>query len=135
MDFLKKLLGAETVFDMLAKNDITNLKLVLKKNPKSINAADKYGWTPLHYAIDKGNIEIAKFLISKGAQVNVPDAKGTTPLHCAVEIARRELVILLLDNGADITAKDKQGRSPLKLAMDNNHQSIAELLRVHGATD
>ena len=43
-----------------------------------VNAKDKEGWTPLHFASDRKNV--AEFLIKKGADVNAKDAYGFTPL-------------------------------------------------------
>ena len=40
-----------------------------------------YGWTPLLYAADKGNMEIATMLVEKGADVNVKAKDGLTALQ------------------------------------------------------
>ena len=40
--------------------------------------------TPLHLAVDYGNVEIVKLLLSFGAQPNVKDNDGNTALHLAV---------------------------------------------------
>ena len=33
----------------------------------------QYGWTPLHVAVIKNNVEVAHMLIMAGAKTNVPD--------------------------------------------------------------
>ena len=35
-----------------------------------VNAKDKSGWTPLHWAVEYGHAEIAEFLIANDAGVN-----------------------------------------------------------------
>ena len=35
-----------------------------------VNAKDKYGWTPLHWAAREGHKKIVELLIDKGADVN-----------------------------------------------------------------
>ena len=66
--------------------------------------------TPLHYAIDKKDIEVAKALIEGGIDVNVRDHVGKTPLHYANHAAS---VNLLLEAKADIEAKDNSGNTPV----------------------
>ena len=59
-----------------------------------INAKDKEGWTPLHFASDRKNV--AEFLIKKGADVNAKNAYGFTPLDEADD----ETADLLRKHGA-----------------------------------
>jgi len=47
-----------------------------------VKAKDNDGWTPLHFASKEDNIEIAKLLIEKGADVGAK-VDGWTPLHWA----------------------------------------------------
>ena len=49
------------------------------------------GVTPLHVAVMVGNIEIAKFLVSKGADVHAKDRCGATPLHYAKIIKQTDI--------------------------------------------
>ena len=48
-----------------------------------VNAKDRWGMTPLHYATSKGHKEIAELLIAKGADVNVKRRDGQTALDSA----------------------------------------------------
>jgi hypothetical protein len=45
---------------------------------------DKYGRTALHAATLLGQLELARFLLSKGASVNARDGEGRTPLMVSV---------------------------------------------------
>ena len=50
-----------------------------------MNAKNKKGMTPLHFAIYKDNSEIVELLIDKGADVNTKsDDNSDTPLHVSV---------------------------------------------------
>ena len=60
------------------------------------------GSTPLIVAPRKGNVEIAKLLIERGANINKTDITGQTPLHVACQNGREEMVKLLPERGADI---------------------------------
>jgi len=50
----------------------------------NINVKNVQHFTPLHTAAIHNNLNLAKVLIDKGAQVDVLDAKGRTPLLCNV---------------------------------------------------
>ncbi|KAI9716313.1 MAG: hypothetical protein M1835_004178, partial [Candelina submexicana] len=47
--------------------------------------------TPLHYAIESGGIEKAKFLVKKGASLDIRNSRGRTPLEQAERTACGEL--------------------------------------------
>ena len=61
-------------------------------------------------------MEIAKMLLEKGADVRALDNEGDTPLHhaaCAGEEDRSKLVELLLENGSDLEAGNNDGEHTL----------------------
>ena len=66
-----------------------------------IEAKDKDGDTPLHYAaVD--NVDVVKYLIDVGAQIDAKNNFGQTPLHCSVNV---EVAKCLIQNGAIIWYK------------------------------
>ena len=98
------------------------------------------GATPLHMAVVSDQLEIARFLIEKGANINAPakDEYGGTPLHWAAVLGRVEMARQLIDAGANVNATDKNGYTPLDAtALDQFSERksrlvIAELLRESG---
>jgi ankyrin repeat protein len=95
-----------------------------------VNAKNRRGWTPLHYAKTK---EVIKMLIKKGADVNAKNQQGWTPLGFAVANGDKETAELLIEKGADMNAKDDVGMTPLHVAAQYGRKEIAELLIVKGA--
>ncbi|WCR58329.1 MAG: Phosphocholine transferase AnkX [Wolbachia endosymbiont of Ctenocephalides felis wCfeJ] len=120
----------------------------------SINAKDRFGWTPLHSAAVSNTGNIAKLLIDMGADINaknddnktpfelackngktevasflatVQDNRHRTALHYAAQEGNLKLVGLLIEKGADVNAKDNEGKTPLDLAKAN-HIEIVSLL-------
>ena len=50
-----------------------------------VNAVDPYGRTPLFYAVEKKDAELASFFLSHGANPNVVDNEGQTPLGLCIK--------------------------------------------------
>lgn len=71
---------------------------LLLDNGADANITDACGSTPLHDAIDNGDLNVIQLLIDKGADVNTRDNNGDTPLRYAGEDTRQ----LLIDNGATL---------------------------------
>ena len=60
-----------------------------------INKQDDYGYTPLHIAIQAGNIAIIPRLLDCCADPNIPDMKGITPLEYAKSTEFTEVIELI----------------------------------------
>ncbi|KAJ0263172.1 Acyl-CoA-binding domain-containing protein 2 [Hirschfeldia incana] len=80
-----------------------------------VNAWDSEGRTPLHWAIDRGHLDIAKLLVDKNANVNAKDKEGKTPLHYAVVCDREAIAEFLVKQKANTASKDDDGNSPVDL--------------------
>jgi len=62
--------------------------------------------TPLHAASNYGNIEVVKYLVSKGANLNLKMNDGCTPLHSAIiptrnreNISKKNIINMLFIEG------------------------------------
>jgi ankyrin repeat protein len=106
-----------------------------------INAADRYGDTPLHSRSRhwNGRIEV---LLELGADVNHGDGENLhgTPLHAAAGSYVVETAGLLLRHGARVDARNRDRQTPLAYALQrcSNAQiqdmaALAELLLDAGA--
>jgi len=56
--------------------------------------------TPLHDAVCCGRVDVAKFLVARGANVNELDYKNMTPLKLAKRYGQEEIEELLVSSGA-----------------------------------
>jgi hypothetical protein len=76
------------------------------------------GGTPLHIAVIAGQLDAAKLLLEKGANIEAKaaDEHQAMPLHWAAFVGRLESIKLLLEKGAKLNAKDKNGYTPLDSA-------------------
>ena len=82
----------------------------------------------LFSAARHNDLEQAKLLIEKGADVKAKDKYGDTPLYYAVRYNNVEVAELLIEQGADINVKNKWGKTPLHMAVTLNNLKIVELL-------
>jgi ankyrin repeat protein len=86
--------------------------------------------TALMYAALHGNLEIARLLLEKGAQVN---RTGWTPLHYAATGGSEAMVDLLLEHHAYIDAESPNRSTPLMLAVRQKREPVARRLVDAGA--
>lgn len=77
---------------------------------------DSEGRTPLHWAVDRGHLNIAELLVSRNAEVNAKDNEGQTPLHYAAMCERGDIAEYLVKHKADRNLKDNEGDSPCDLS-------------------
>lgn len=91
-------------------------------------AVNKDGWTPLHYAVTSGHLQIAAFLLGAGARVNAASPNGTTPLMMAAMYGNDACVRLLLESGADLTARNAQHLSARDFAMRAGRDDVLRVL-------
>lgn len=77
---------------------------------------DLSGSTPLMVAATFGQAEIARLLISEGADLDARNNSGGTALHVACFFSQPAIVELLLNAGADLHAVNSRGFTPLDVA-------------------
>ena len=100
------------------------------------NAADSYGWRPLHYAVPFGGPGVVTMLLRAGADPNARSVAGGTPLHVAASQASEELVSTLLEAGADPSVIDEgQRRTPLHYAAVSNTDPAVVVTLVNAGVD
>ncbi|MDP6718196.1 MAG: ankyrin repeat domain-containing protein [Pirellulaceae bacterium] len=92
------------------------VKQRLASHAKRINdRRPSTGSTPLIDAAFRGNLEIVKLLLDRGAKVNATNRDGNTPLIAAAFMCRTEVVRLLLDQGASVNHKNELGETVLEI--------------------
>ena len=99
-------------------------------NSTNPNVSDNDGVTPLHMAIERGNLSAARTLIQHGAQVDACTSQTRlTPLHLAVESGNKAAVELLLAAQAPIDAISVSG-TPLILACEQESLNLDIIYRL-----
>ena len=117
----RRVCSAEQLCDMAQQ--------LLDKDPDTIDAAEKNGWTPLMTVAEFGCKPLLDLLLEHGANVHLADAKGLTALHwacCGAGVppgkdSRQstefpDVIALLIAAGARLDVEDLRKETPLMLA-------------------
>lgn len=88
------------------------MQYLIEEGKDNVNRQDKYGQTPIYYAVREGHIATTQLLIDLGALIDQSDSKNQRPIYYAITQNRYEMVKFLIDKGADIKSEDKKGISP-----------------------
>ncbi|EED21819.1 ankyrin repeat-containing protein, putative [Talaromyces stipitatus ATCC 10500] len=115
---------------------IDTFKLLLEVNPDSINAQDKEGATPLHYATASHvkcgaghSYAVIKFLFDNKADANLAKSQGQTVLHILASPSLSGVPIdltmidLLLMHGTDIGRTNLDGNTALHIIVRAHPQT------------
>jgi ankyrin repeat protein len=117
----------------------------LLRRGAEVDLGAKSGFTPLMFAAQQGDANIARILINAGANPNFAQPQfGVTPLLIASAMVKTDVVALLLDKGADPNAANSRGYNPLLWVVRDSDYGIDEkgkddivkivrLLLAHGA--
>ncbi len=107
----------EAFYAIWQYRDVNKVKSLLDRGV-SANAKDASGSSLIHYAVTNNQVEIAKLLIDRGADINAHYGRdGHTVLHLAVLHQDGEMTKLLLSRKADPNARDNFKLTPLHIAM------------------
>jgi ankyrin repeat protein len=94
-------------FQACADGDIHALNELLTGDPELARASNPVaphaGWTGLHTAAQRGQLEVVRLLLAHGANPNAREAGDNTyPLHWAAAARQPGIVRALLDAGGDV---------------------------------
>lgn len=141
------MIEVEHELDLDANNEYaTKLHLAVKDNNLRyvqrligdgvhVQSVDKFGRTPLHWALVFGYHKVAYALIINTPKIGLEhkDNYGCTPLHYAALGGRTDVGRVLLERGALINSTDSKERTPLHYAAQNAKPDMVEMLVSRGA--
>src|SRR3990167_9994094 len=77
--------------DAAARNDVALVKELIGEGV-DVNGFTAFGYTALHWAVERGFVECAKLLLEANADTNKADSYGWTPFHSASRRGHAECV-------------------------------------------
>ena len=87
------------------------------------------GWTSLHYAATGGHTAIIQLLLEESAYIDAESPNGTTPLMMAARYGNAKAVQLLINEGADLQLKNQLGLTALDFAIQGQRPDAIQLLQ------
>lgn len=111
----------KTISDWVKEGDLEKIK----KFSGNINVNDAMGMAPIHWASDRGDLNILKFLIENlSADVNLQDSTGQTALHYAVSCSHEDICEYLISKNASTNIQDEDGLTAFELCNNEKLKSI-----------
>ena len=92
-------------------------------------ASDDHGQTALLFAVQRGDADLARHLIGRGADINAEAANHDTPWLLAGALGRIEILAAMLDTGkVDYSIRNRYGGNALIPACERGHVETVRLL-------
>lgn len=107
------------------------IEVLLKSPQTDINARNYAGETALMLAALKGQLDLVRQLIARGAAVQ---QDGWNPLHYAATGPEPQVIDLLLERGATLEARSPNGTTALMMAARYGSEQSVTLLLAHQAS-
>ena len=115
------------VFDVARKGTIEEMKMLVSKDANVVNLVNADGNSALILACYRGNVEVAKFLVSSIKDINYVSSMGTA-LMAATFKGQEIIVQNLLENNSNPNITDSNGTSALIYATMIKSNKIISLL-------
>jgi len=134
-DFLVAKGALLELHEAAAAGQLSRAAEMVEANPSAARSYSPDGFPVMALAAVFGHEDVARYLLSKGADVNAVATNGTgyTALTGAVTSGHAAIVQWLVENGADVNHRYAKGYSPLLAAAANGHLEIVSMLLAHGA--
>jgi ankyrin repeat protein len=125
--------SASELSDAARQGNSASVRALIKARTGDVNSPGRDSMTPLLWACQSNDIDMARALLSAGADANRGNRYGITPLWLAATNRSASLVALLLEHGADASQALPHGETPLMAAARSGDADSIRLLLHAGA--
>lgn len=121
-------LASSRMSEAMNANDAVAVQRLIEEG-EDVNAFDLENVTySLVWAVRQGHVDLARFMLERGADIALQGEEGESPLMVAAFLGDQTLVRLLLEHGADPSYRTQQGWDALDYADRAKHKDIVALL-------
>lgn len=118
-----------------SNSDVDAIKSLVKKGADvNYKNMDDNGWTPLHRACKYRHYDVAKSLISYGANVYIKDEYGETPLHTVCLSGHYKMAVLLISNSHIYNSKSVKTNETNPIGIAKIHSVYVNEKNIYGIT-
>ena len=130
----RQITWSQSIHELARTGTVTLIEEHLKKVPSDLNTISEQGMTPFILASYRGNNEVAKLLLDKGADIGYCSPEGTA-IYGMIYKDNSALLEYVLEKGysPNDTCQFSQFGTPLNFAMSLRRYSIISLLLKSGA--
>lgn len=124
---------SQDIFTAIDEGNLETVQKLIEQDPGLLNQRNADLLTPLNLAAANGRLEIAGFLLQRGADPAIGDRENSQPIHLAALNGHIPMVDLLLDHKVNVDTKDDNLMTPLLFAVSRGQAEMARHLIDHGA--
>jgi ankyrin repeat protein len=112
----------------------TEFPALLLAHGANVNLANSRGITPIHYAAQKGSVDLVRLLVSKGADTRAREGQRGRPLIVSAAL-NPDLAVLryLVENGFSVDEADSNGYTALMAESASNRADAVRFLLANKA--
>ena len=111
-----------TVMAINSDAPVATIKFLLEQPGNEVNKSTHDNRIYLHWAANKGNVEIVEYLINKKSDINLEDSHGSTPIAMAANSGQKNTAVYdaFFKAGIDPKKKCKDGANLLLMAIPSD---------------
>lgn len=96
---------------------------------QSVDSISKSGRTPMHEAVDAGDLEMVQLLLAHDPNLDIRDIRGNTPLTAAAGWHNADMVIALLEAGSPVERGFRPPEHTMILAVETGkNEAVRKLI-------
>lgn len=119
----------------LGEGNLKFVKSMIESEKAKVNEKF-FGWSALQIAANKGQLEVVKYLLDKGAEINYQHPVSmNTAFHLAALSNHKNVLKYLVERGADVNIKLKADVSLIRPLKDEGNTEMVEYLKSLGVSE
>lgn len=115
----------QELHNAVRNSNMDMLKYFLENKKSSINKKDDFGYTAIHLATRKNDLDSVRYILKFKPDLDTQDKFGDTPLIDGARNNNMDIVKLLVCAGADKSTKNNDGKTAMDFISANKQYETA----------